>query len=80
MVKENSQIIQAFPIKANTYVGIPSNLDVTGYSIVHVNDDATLTFDFGTEGQVTISASAGIDFAIDDTCKTLTSTAECIVS
>ena len=80
MIKENSQIVQAFPIKASTYVGTPTNLDLAGYSIVHVNADAILTFDFGLEGQIVITALAGSDFAIDEACETLTATAECLVS
>ncbi len=80
MKKDSGQIIQAFPIQSNTYVGTASGLDVEGFDIVHCNEDNTLTFEFGVEGTVVVNATAGQDFAIANNCKYLTSSAEVIVS
>ena len=79
MVKDNSQPIQAFPIQANTFVGTASNLDATNRSLVHANVDGQITFNFANTN-IQITVKAGSDFAIGNGCKTLTSTAEVMVS
>ena len=80
MVRDNTQVIQAMPIKASTYVGTPANKEARGYNIVHCNTDVTLTFNFGANGNVVISAMAGQDFAFDNTLVNLTASGEVIMS
>ena len=79
MKQINSQLVQAFPATANTFVGTASNLDTTNYVVVHAAVDGTLTFDFGTD-VVTLDVTAGQDIAIGNGCKTLTSSATVWVS
>lgn len=71
---------QAFPVTPNTFVGVATALNMEGRKIVHVNADSTLTFKWDNgKPDVIIVASAGMDFAVDDSCLTLTSTAEVLV-
>lgn len=80
MLRENSQLIQAFPVAPHTYVGTPNAFDPRGYCILHVAVDADVTFDFGTSGTVVVSAPAGMDLAIHPSCVAITATAECWIS
>ena len=80
MVQTNSQIIQAFPIQANTYTGTPSSFDAKGYKVIHVTSDTQLTFDFGTQGTVVLNASAGQDFAISNAVLYITADVDCWIS
>ena len=74
MKKSGQDTIQAFPIERETYNGKPTSFDVSNYEVVHVTEDATLTFDFGGGNTVVIEATAGTDLAIGEGCKLLTST------
>jgi len=80
LVKDNSQPIQAFPIQANTYVGTPTNLEAKGYNIVHVAEDATVTFIFEGGSSVVVAAKAGMDLAIGNGVLYITATATVWVS
>ena len=79
MVKENSEIIQAFPINANTFIGTPTSLSAVGYSILHAAENCDITFNFST-GAVTVSVVAGQDLAFGEGVVDITATATCWVS
>ena len=80
MVKNSAEIIQAFPIKANTYTGTPSGFNASGYEILHVVADCDITFDFGVGGMVVLSAISGQDLAFGTGVQTITATAEVWIS
>jgi hypothetical protein len=73
MVRENSQIIQAFPVTPGTYIGIADNYKAAS-KVLHVVEDCDLTFDFGAQGSVFLTAAAGQDFALAPELKSITST------
>ena len=79
MVKAGNEIVQAFPIHAGTYVGIP-NAYTSGGKILHAAEDGSITFDFGTAGSVTVDAVAGQDIAIDRNVQAITATMTCWIS
>ena len=79
MVKTNTQLIQAFPIQANTFVGTATDLNMNGYKIVHASADGDLTFTF-TSGDITISVVNGMDIAVSNACISMTSSMEVWVS
>ena len=73
MLQDNSQIIQAFPMRANTYVGVANSY--TGpCEIIHAGEDGTLTLNYGTLGSVVVDVLAGQDLAIDSHIEAVTST------
>ena len=80
MIKDSTEIVQAFPIQSNTYTGTPSGFDATGFSILHSAADADITFDFGTAGTVVVSTLSGQDLAFSDNVQTITATATCWIS
>ena len=80
MVKDSSEIIQAFPIQPNTYTGVPSAFVTKGFSVIHVGSECDITFDFGTQGTVIVAAKVGQDFAIHSSCQTITASVDCIIS
>ena len=80
MIKDSAEIVQAFPIQANTYSGVPNGFNANGYSIIHSAADADITFDFGTMGVVVISTLAGQDLAFSKDVQTITATAVCWIS
>ena len=80
MIKESTEIIQAFPIAPHTYVGTPSGMDVKGYNILHAAEDCTITFEFGTQGTVSVDVLAGQDLSIHPDCQYLTATGTCWIS
>ena len=79
MRKENSDTIQAFPIEANTFGGVATDLDVTSFNIVHAVADGTITFAFPS-GAIAVPVIAGNDLAIGVGCLTITSDASVLVS
>ena len=80
MVKENSDIVQAFPIRANTYNGTANAFTPKGHNIIHAVADGDITFDMGTEGTVTIAVLAGQDLAFGKEVQAITSTAAVWIS
>ena len=79
MRKDDGQTIQAFPIEANTFIGVASNEDVTHKSVVHASVDGSITFTFPS-GNVAVNVKEGTDLAIGAGCQTITSTAEVLIS
>ena len=81
MVKNSGQIIQAFPIHGNSMVFTNvTDFEVRDYSIVHCNEDTTLSFHFGPSNQVNVDAVAGSDWAIGNGCTHIDSTGSVIIS
>ena len=80
MVKDSTEIVQAFPIQSHTYSGTPCSFDATGYSILHAAEDCDITFNFGTMGAVVVTVKAGQDLAFNDNVETITATATCWIS
>ena len=80
MVKDSAEVIQAFPVEANTHVGTPSGFNANGYKILHAAADCDVTFDFGILGSVIISVTAGQDLAFNSDVQTITATATCWIS
>ena len=75
-----NEAIQAFPVERETQVGTLTDFDVTNYEVVHANADGTITFDFGDSNVKTINVKEGMDLAIGTGCKTVSSTAEVMIS
>ena len=73
MVKSTNSLIQAFPFHRNTFVGVASDEDVRNKSIIHVAKDCDITFNF-IGSSITVSATAGMDLAIEPQTQTVTST------
>lgn len=80
MIKEGGCIVQAFPVGPHTYIGTPNAFETKGYSIIHATGDGTITFNFGNQGTVAVTVSAGQDLAIHDDCISLDASVECWVS
>jgi len=80
MIKDSAEIVQAFPIQAHTYTGVPSGFNTSGFSILHAAADGDITFDFGVGGIVVISALAGQDLAFSKDVQAITATAVCWIS
>lgn len=80
ILRENSQLVQAFPIAPHTYVGVPNAFNPRGYNILHAAEDVDVTFDFGTQGSVTVSLPKSGDVAIHPSCVAITSTATVWIS
>jgi len=74
----NKKEIQAFPIHAQTFVGVATNEEARN-KIVHANEDGDITFIFGGD-DVVVTTVAGQDFAVSVECMGVTSTAEIIIS
>ena len=75
---ENRKEIQALPIHAQTFVGIPSNQACAG-QIVHANEDGGIKFIFDGD-DVDVTAVKGQDFAVSKECTGVTSTISVIIS
>jgi hypothetical protein len=73
MQRVGNEVIQAFPIKPRTYVGV-----ATGYTyggcILHAVDKQTVTFDFGIKGVVVVDVGEGQDLSFNDDVISITST------
>jgi len=80
MVKDSSEVIQAFPVEAGTYVGVPNGFNANGYKLLHAAVDCDVTFDFGILGVVVISVVAGQDLAFNDDVQIITATDICWIS
>ena len=81
MVKTSGETIQAFPITPATYIGVASNFNTPGFSVIHAAEDGTITFEFGTNGGTKIvNVVAGQDLAIHPDCISLTATATVWIS
>ena len=76
MVKQSAEIIQAFPIQANTYVGTPTSIDAVGFNIIHAASDCDITFNFRGGSSVIVSVITGQDLAIGNDCEFITATAD----
>ena len=81
MVKESTELIQAFPLGMGTEVFASG---VTGYEvrralIVHMNADGDITL-HGGAGTVVVNALAGSDWAIDAGTDSIDVSASCIIS
>jgi len=75
MIKNSAEIIQAFPVKATTYSGVPNGFNANGYEILHAAADGDVTFDYGVGGVVVLSVLAGQDIAFGSDVQTITATA-----
>jgi hypothetical protein len=73
MVKVANETIQAFPVTQRTYVGA-ANGYTKGGVILHAAEDGDITFDFGNQGTVVLSVTAGQDIALASNIKSITST------
>ena len=88
MVKESTQIIQAFPVGPHTYIGTLSTFTPLGYSILHAVEDGTITFTFASANgeepcskkDLAFSVMAGQDLAIHPLCESISSSGICWVS
>jgi len=79
MRKDSSEIIQAFPIQANTFIGTPSSFVPNGHNILHATADSTVSFTIdGTT--LDVEVSAGQDLAFDGSCSSITATDVCWIS
>jgi len=81
MVKESTDIIQAFPLGMGTGVFTSG---VTGYeirkaTIVHMNADGQIVL-HGGSAQVTVDVLAGSDWAIDAGTDSIDVSSACIIS
>ena len=81
MIRNGSGNIQAFPLHLGTNVfasGI-TGFEIKSGSIVHMNADGNITLNYAG-GSVTISTTAGSDWAIGDNIQSIDIDADCIIS
>ena len=80
MTKVNAQLVQAFPIQANTYIGTASSVSAIGFKIVHAQADGDITFNFGGGVSKVVAVLNGADLALGNDCVSVTSTASILMS
>jgi len=82
MVKiEHSEVIQAFPIHEETFIGIADNYIPEGKTILHtIEDDTNITFTFLGAGSKTLKVHKYMDLAISDNCVAITTDKEVWIS
>ena len=71
-VKNN--VIQAFVVNGNTYVGTPTDFDVDGFELVHAAADCDVTFNFGGSNNVVVTVTNGQDLVIGPGCISVSAT------
>lgn len=72
-----NELIQAFPIGKGTVVlTTATDYNISSRSVIHVNGDGTLTFTFNDGTSTSFSVSAGMDFAIERSCVSISSDCE----
>jgi len=79
MIQENTQIVQAFPVRANTFNGTANGFVVKGHNIIHAAEDCTITFNIGASS-VALNVKEGQDIAFGDEVETINSTATVWIS
>jgi len=77
MITSGTEIIQAFPLHSNTFVGVANGQ--SGFELIHANEDGTVTLTFN-KASVVVPMSKGQDFAINGNCESIDSTMEVILS
>ena len=71
---------QAFPIKPNTYVGVPTTLAMpASVAAIHTQGAGTITFTYSGFSDVVFDVDAGMDLIVYDAV-TVTCTAEILMS
>jgi hypothetical protein len=81
MVKESTEIIQAFPLGMGTQVfssGV-TGFEIKGSKILHMNEDGDITL-HGGSASILVNALAGSDWAIDAGTDYIDVTVSCIIS
>lgn len=73
---------QAFPIGEKTKLGIFTTEDTKWFTVIHLLDDSTLTFNFidATVTPLVFDALAGSDFALFENVKDVTTTGNALLS
>ena len=79
MRKDSAEIIQAFPIQGNTFVGTPNDFQPKGHNIIHASADCTITFTING-ATIDVAVMAGQDLAFDASCSSITATDTCWIS
>ena len=67
------QAVQAFPVHANTFQGIASDLSAANMSVLHTTVDCNVTFTFKNTGSKTFELQAGMDLGLTRDVQTITS-------
>jgi len=79
MKQVNSQIVQAFPIQENTFVGTPNGFEPKGHNILHAAGDGDITFSFGAT-DVVVTVANGQDLAFGQGVTSITAGFACWIS
>jgi len=73
------EVVQAMPIKDNTFIGIATNQNPNGGTI-QMLADGDITFIFGLKSIALTNINAGQNFQADIGCTGITSTANIIIT
>jgi len=72
--------VQAFPISLNTAIGTFTDESCTNRSVLHCNVDATVVYTFTDNSTLQELLLAGDDRGLTRDVKSVTTTAECMIS
>jgi len=80
MVNVNGGVVQAIPIHRGTLKGTFTDQLIGNQSVLHCVEDCTITYTFVDDTTFQESLIVGDDRALSDDIKSITTTAECLVS
>ena len=72
--------IQVFPTHVNTFQGIATSMDISGYKIIHADEGCTITQTFEGASDLVLALAEGEDVGVAISALTLTSTGSVKVS
>ena len=80
MTHEGGEIIQAFPIHHKTVSSVFTDKDVVPYNVLRCIADSTVVYTFTDDSTFQENLVIGEDRALGNSVKSITTTAECMIS